>query len=92
MDWGGGDNCAIDQADARAMGSSEVILSNVAPKPSRCVYRIIRVAAGNAQAWLLRGLGDRPRAEYTRIEHVSGDALHGAEYDQPANLISETDG
>ncbi len=92
LDWGGGGGCAEDEADARAMGASEVVLSNVAPKPSRCVHWIIRVAAGNAQAWRVRGLDDRPRAEYARLEPGSGDALHGAEYDQSVDLVGETDG
>ena len=30
--------CAEHEADARAMGSSEAVLSNFAPKHGRCVY------------------------------------------------------
>ncbi len=79
--WGGGGGCAEDEDDASATGaSSEFIMSNVAPKPSRCHHWIIRVAAGNAQAWRVRGLDDRPRAEYARLEPGSGDAWHGAEH------------
>ena len=92
LNWSGGDNCAKEEADARARGSSEVILSNVAPKPSRRMHWIIRVAAGNAQAWRVRGLDDRPLAEYTRLEPETRDALYGAGYDQEPNLHGETDG
>lgn len=80
VQWGGGGGCAEDEVDAHATGAAtEFIVSNVAPKPSRCVHWIVRVAAGNAQAWRVRGLDDRPRAEYARLEPGSGDALHGAE-------------
>lgn len=83
VQWGGGGGCAEDEVDAYATGAaSEFIVSNVAPKPSRCVHWIVRVAAGNAQAWHVRGLDDRPRAEYARLEPGSGDALHGAESEQ----------
>ena len=54
------------------MGCSEVVLSNFAQKLSRFVYWIIRIAAGNALAWLLKGLDDRLRAEYARLEPASG--------------------
>ena len=79
MDWSGCGNCTKDEADARATSSSEAILSIVAPKPSRYVHWIIRVGAGNAQAWRVTGLDDRPRAKHARLEPETGDALHGAE-------------
>ena len=58
-----------------------MVLNSAARKPSRCVYRIIRIAAGNTQALRLKGLDDRPFAECARQEPGSGGALHGVEYD-----------
>ena len=57
------------------MGSSEVVLGNAAQKLSRFVYWIIRIAPSNALAWLSKGLDDRLRAEYARLEPASGGAL-----------------
>ena len=54
--------------------------------------RIIRIGAGNTEAWGVKGLDDRPRAEYARLEARSGGALHSAEYGQAADLTDETDG
>lgn len=51
------------------------MLAGVAPRPSRCHHWLIRVAGGNAHAWRARGLDDRPRAEYIRLEPGCGDAV-----------------
>lgn len=74
--WGGGGGCAEDEDDAAATGAAGM-LAGVAPRPSRCHHWVVRVAAGNAQAWRARGLDDRPRAEYIRLEPGSGVAVPG---------------
>ena len=53
--------------------------------------RIILIVAGSTETWGVKGLDDRPRAEYERLEPGSGGALHSAEYGQAADLTDETD-
>ena len=91
LDWGAVDGCAADEVDARAMGSSGLVLSNVAQK-LRFVYWIIRIAAGNARAWRLKGLADRPRAEYARLEPASSAARSICSYRQKDECVSKCHG
>ncbi|CAN8062136.1 unnamed protein product [Agarophyton chilense] len=55
------------------------LVEGTAPRPSRGYHWILRVAGGNARAWRVRGLDDRPRAEFARLEPANGDPLHGLE-------------
>lgn len=80
--WGGGGGVADDEGDALATNAAHPLLAEgTAPKPSRCYHWIVRVGGGGASAWRVRGLDDRPRAEYARVEPGSGDAVHGWEED-----------
>lgn len=76
--WGGGGGVADDEGDAMATNAAHPLLAEgTAPKPSRCSHWIVRVAGGNASAWRVRGLDDRPRAEFARLEPGSGQPLVG---------------
>lgn len=78
--WGGGGGAADDEGDAKATNATHPFLANgIAPKPSRCHHWIVRAAGGDARAWRVRGLDDRPRAEFTRLEPGTGEALLGVE-------------
>lgn len=83
LNWGGGGGVADDEGDARATNAALPFLAEgTAPKPSRCYHWIVRIAGGNASAWRVRGLDDRPRAEFTRLEPGSGDPLVGFDDEQ----------
>lgn len=76
--WGGGGGVADDESDAAATAASHPFLAEgAAPKPSRALHWIVRVAGGDARAWRVRGLDDHPRAQFTRLEPGSGEALFG---------------
>eukprot|EP00177_Eucheuma_denticulatum_P000266 GFKZ01000450.1.p1 GENE.GFKZ01000450.1~~GFKZ01000450.1.p1 ORF type:complete len:2373 (+),score=210.70 GFKZ01000450.1:93-7211(+) len=80
LNWGGGGGVADDEGDAMATNAAHLLLSEgTAPKPSRCIHWIIRVAGGDARAWKVRGLDDRPRAEFARLEPASGEPLMGVD-------------
>eukprot|EP00178_Gracilaria_changii_P000849 TRINITY_DN1108_c0_g1_i2.p1 TRINITY_DN1108_c0_g1~~TRINITY_DN1108_c0_g1_i2.p1 ORF type:complete len:1990 (-),score=280.35 TRINITY_DN1108_c0_g1_i2:2163-8132(-) len=80
LSWGGGGGVADDEGDAMATNAAHPFLAEgTAPKPSRCYHWILRVAGGDARAWRVRGLDDRPRAEFARLEPANGDPLHGLE-------------
>lgn len=83
LSWGGGGGVADDEGDAQATTAAHPLLAEgTAPKPSRCHHWVIRVAGGNACAWRVRGLDDRPRAEFTRIEPGTGDPYLGTDDDE----------
>ncbi|CDF35507.1 unnamed protein product [Chondrus crispus] len=87
LSWGGGGGVADDEGDAQATTAAHPLLAEgTAPKPSRCYHWIIRVAGGNACAWRVRGLDDRPRAEFTRIEPGTGDPYLGTDDEQNDDL------
>lgn len=80
--WGGGGGVADDEGDARATNAAHPFLAEgTAPKPSRCYHWLIRVAGGDACAWRVRGLDDRPRAEFSRLEPGNGEPLVGMRED-----------
>eukprot|EP00737_Agarophyton_chilense_P002720 gb/GEZJ01003124.1/.p1 GENE.gb/GEZJ01003124.1/~~gb/GEZJ01003124.1/.p1 ORF type:complete len:2349 (-),score=274.30 gb/GEZJ01003124.1/:269-7315(-) len=80
LSWGGGGGVADDEGDAMATNAAHPFLvEGTAPRPSRGYHWILRVAGGNARAWRVRGLDDRPRAEFARLEPANGDPLHGLE-------------
>lgn len=80
--WGGGGGVADDEGDAMATNATHPFLADgIAPKPSRCHHWIVRVAGGDARAWRVRGLDDRPRAEFTRLEPGTGEPLLAVEDD-----------
>lgn len=80
LDWGGGGGVADDEGDALATNATLPFLAEgTAPKPSRCYHWIVRIAGGDARAWRVRGLDDRPRAEFTRLEPGTGEPLVGIE-------------
>lgn len=82
LNWGGGGGVADDEGDAMATNAANPLLAEgTAPKPSRCYHWIIRIAGGDARAWRVKGLDDRPRAEFTRLEPGSGEPLLGTEED-----------
>lgn len=88
--WGGGGGVADDEGDAKATNATHPFLANgIAPKPSRCHHWIVRAAGGDARAWRVRGLDDRPRAEFARLEPGSGEALVGVEDDADEELSHE---
>lgn len=72
LQWGGGGGVGDDEADATAALSHGFVDFPMAPKPSRCHQWIVCYAAGDAVAWRVRGLDDRPRAQYTRLEPGCG--------------------
>lgn len=77
--WGGGGGVADDESDSAATAAAHPFMAHgVAPKPSRALHWIVRVAAGDARAWRVRGLDDQPRAEFARLEPGSGQVTSGA--------------
>lgn len=88
--WGGGGGVADDEGDAKATNAALPLLAQgTAPKPSRCYHWIVHVAGGDARAWRVRGLDDRPRAEFTRLEPGSGEPLLGVEENHEDELPQE---
>ncbi|PXF44595.1 DmX-like protein 1 [Gracilariopsis chorda] len=84
--WGGGGGIADDEGDAMATNAAlPFLVEGTAPKPSRCYHWIVRVAGGDARAWRVRGLDDRPRAEFARLEPANGDPFHGLDPDIDIN-------
>lgn len=82
LEWGGGGGVADDEGDARATNATHPLLAEgTAPKPSRCYHWLIRVAGGDATAWRVRGLDDRPRAEFVRLEPGNVETLVGSSED-----------
>jgi WD40 repeat protein len=83
VQWGGGGGVADDESDAAATTPAHPFFCHgSAPKPSRALHWIVRVAGGDAGAWRARGLDDQPHAEFARLEPGSGRALVGEkEYD-----------
>lgn len=80
LNWGGGGGVADDEGDAMATNAAHPFLAEgTAPKPSRCYHWIVRIAGGDARAWRVRGLDDRPRAEFARLEPGTGEPLMGIE-------------
>lgn len=80
LNWGGGGGVADDEGDAMATNAAHPFLAEgTAPKPSRCYHWIVRIAGGDARAWRVRGLDDRPRAEFARLEPGTGEPLMGVE-------------
>jgi WD40 repeat protein len=71
--WGGGGGAADDESDAAATAAAHPFIADgAAPKPSRALHWIVRVAGGDARAWRVRGLDDQPRPEFARLEPGSG--------------------
>ena len=54
--------------------------------------RVLLIAADSTPALRLKGLDFRQLADYARVESGSGGALYGAEYDEAADYVGETDG
>mmetsp|Transcript_6564 Transcript_6564/g.13234 ORF Transcript_6564/g.13234 Transcript_6564/m.13234 type:complete len:2240 (-) Transcript_6564:254-6973(-) len=67
--WGGGGGVAIDEADAAATAALyPFLVEGSVQKPSRTNHWIASASGGRLQAWRSRGLDDRPRAMYARLE------------------------